>query len=206
LPEHLRPSELASSPIVNVHVHFDRRVTGLPLAAALGSPAQWIFDRTASSGADRGQYLAVSISAADDYIGARPDDLGHQMVEALVALFPAAREAKVLRTFVTREHNATFRASPRTSSHRAPARTRLPGLAVAGAWTATGWPPTMEGAVRSGLAAARTVLAACGQRTSLPWAHLSSTLVNTQSQNTQSPNTPLAGGHRAQPEQFQEVM
>jgi squalene-associated FAD-dependent desaturase len=206
LPEHVRPSELASSPIVNVHVHFDRRVTDLPLAAALGSPAQWIFDRTASSGADRGQYLAVSISAADDYIGTRPDDLGQKIVEALVALFPAAREAKVLRTFVTREHNATFRASPRTSGQRAPARTRLPGLAVAGAWTATGWPPTMEGAVRSGLAAARTVLAATGQRTSLPRAHLSSTLVSTQLPDTQLPSTPLAGGHRPQPEQFQEVM
>ncbi len=221
LPGHMRPSELASSPIVNVHVHFDRRVTDLPLAAALGSPAQWIFDRTASSGADRGQYLAVSISAADDYIGTRPEDLGQQMVEALVALFPAAREAKVLRTFVTREHNATFRASPGTSGHRPPARTRLPGLAVAGAWTATGWPPTMEGAVRSGLAAARTVLAATGQRTSLPRACSSGTLVGTHLPDTHSPNhqlpgnqlpstplpdTPLTGGHLPQPGQLQEVM
>jgi hypothetical protein len=212
LAEHVRPSQLASSPIVNVHVHFDRRVTDLRLAAALGTPAQWIFDRTASSGADRGQYLAVSISAADEYIGTRPDDLGRQMVEALTGLFPAAREAKVLGTFVTREHHATFRASPRTSRHRASPRTRAPALAVAGAWTATGWPPTMEGAVRSGLAAARVVLAANGQRTSLPSVNLSTThlptthLPTTHLPTTPLPTTPLAAGPRPGPEQLQEVM
>ena len=216
LPDGVRPSELGSSPIVNVHVHFDRRVTDLRLAAALDTPAQWIFDRTVSSGAGQGQYLAVSISGADDYIGARPADLGHDMVEALGALFPAAREAKVLKTLVTREHNATFRASPGSARHRPPARTRAPGLAVAGAWTATGWPPTMEGAVRSGLAAARVVLAATGRRTSLPRAHLSGTLLDrdmsnthlssTRSQNSQLPAAPLAVGHRPQPEQLQEVM
>jgi squalene-associated FAD-dependent desaturase len=202
LAEHVRPSRLGSSPIVNVHVHFDRRVTDLRLAAALETPAQWIFDRTGSSGAGRGQYLAVSISAADDYIGSRPEDLGQQMVSALAGLFPAARQAKVLGTFVTREHHATFRASPRTSAHRAPSRTRLPGLALAGAWTATGWPPTMEGAVRSGLAAARAVLVATGQRRSLPSA-LSS---NTPLPNTPLPNTRSAEGPRPQPEKLQEVM
>ncbi len=222
LPEHVRPSRLASSPIVNVHVRFDRRVTDLALAAALETPAQWIFDRTASSGAGRGQYLAVSISAADDYIGTRPEDLGRQMVEALACLFPAAREAKVLGTFVTREHHATFRASPGTSVHRASARTRVAGLAVAGAWTATGWPPTMEGAVRSGLAAARTVLAANGRRTSLPSTRLPSTrlsstrlsstrlsstrLSSNHFPHTHLPDTQVAGGPRPQPEELQEVM
>jgi squalene-associated FAD-dependent desaturase len=212
LPEHVRPSRLASSPIVNVHVHFDRRVTALPLAAALGTPAQWIFDRTASSGAERGQYLAVPISGAEDYIGTRPDDLGRQIVEALTSLFPAARQAKVLGTFVTREHHATFRASPHTAGHRASPRTRAPGLAVAGAWTATGWPPTMEGAVRSGLAAARTVLAASGQRTSLPTS-LSGTSQSGTSRSrrddlssTHLPTTQLAAGPRPQPEELQEVM
>ena len=110
------------------------------------------------------------------------------MVEALRALFPAAREAKVLRTFVTREHHATFRASPGSSAHRAPARTRLPGLVLAGAWTATGWPPTMESAVRSGLAAARAVLVATGQRSSLP-GRSSGTLVGTHLPDTHFPTT-----------------
>jgi squalene-associated FAD-dependent desaturase len=163
-----RPSLLGSSPIVNVHVRFDRRVMDKPLAASLGTAAQWVFDRTASSGAERGQYLAVSISAAQDHIGARPAELGEQVVAALRRLFPRARQAEVLSTFVTREHHATYRAAKGSAVHRAPARTRVPGLAVAGAWTSTGWPPTMEGAVRSGVAAARAALVAAGQRRALP--------------------------------------
>ena len=168
LPGNVRPSRLASSPIVNVHVHFDRRVTDLPFVAGLGTEAQWVFDRTASSGASTGQYLAVSISAADNYIGTRPEDLVPQVVASLRALLPAARPAQVLSTFVTKEHQATFRATPGSAAHRAATRTRVPGLVLAGAWTATGWPPTMEGAVRSGVSAARAVLVATGQRHSLP--------------------------------------
>lgn len=169
LPDHVRPSELGSSPIVNVHVHFDRRVMDLPSICVLGPEAHhWIYDRTAASGAATGQYLAVSISAADRYVGARPEDLAPKVVESLRAVLPAARRAKVIKTFVTREHNATFRAVPGSASHRAATRTRVPGLVLAGAWTATGWPPTMEGAVRSGISAARAVLVAAGQRNSLP--------------------------------------
>jgi len=168
LPGHVRPSKLASSPIVNVHVHFDRRVTELPFVAGIGTVAHWVFDRTASSGAGTGQYLAVSMSAADNYVGSRPADLAAQITEALRGLFPRAKDAKVLSTFVTKELHATFRASPGSSAHRAPARTLLPGLVLAGAWTATGWPPTMESAVRSGVSAARAVLVAAGQRSGLP--------------------------------------
>ena len=168
LASHMRPSALASSPIVNVHVQFDRRVTDHAFLAGLGTEAQWVFDRTASSGATTGQYLAVSISAADSLIGARPEDLSPRVVASLRALLPAARPAKVLSTFVTREHHATFRATPGSAVHRAPGRTRCPGLVLAGAWTATGWPPTMEGAVRSGVSAARAVLVATGQREGLP--------------------------------------
>jgi uncharacterized protein with NAD-binding domain and iron-sulfur cluster len=168
LPGNVRPSQLASSPIVNVHVHFDRQVTDLPFAASTGSVAQWVFDRTVASGAGRGQYLAVSISAADTYVGTPKEELTSAVLAALRALVPAARGANVLSSLVTRERHATFRASPGSSVHRAPARTRAPGLALAGAWTATGWPPTMEGAVRSGTAAARAVLVATGQRDHLP--------------------------------------
>ncbi len=168
LADGVRPSKLNSSPIVNVHVHFDRRVTDLAFLAGLETEAQWVFDRTASSGARDGQYLAVSISAADSYIGTRPEDLGPRVVASLRAILPAAKRASVLRTFVTKEHHATFRASPGAAVHRAATRTGLPGLVLAGAWTATGWPPTMESAVRSGLSAARAVLVASGQREGLP--------------------------------------
>ncbi len=80
--------------------------------------------------------------------------LREQFVPALAELFPAAREAQVTEFFVTRERRATFRQAPGTARLRPAAATNLPGLVLAGAWTETGWPDTMEGAVRSGLAAA----------------------------------------------------
>ena len=150
------PSQLGSSPIVNVHVHFDRRVTDLRLAAALGTPrAVDLRPHRLLRAPARASTWPCPSPAPTTTSAPAPRTSDGEMVEALAALFPAAREAKVLKTFVTREHNATFRASPGSSRTGPPARTLVPGLAVAGAWTATGWPPTMEGAVRSGLAAAR---------------------------------------------------
>ena len=149
---------LGASPIVNVHVIYDRRVTDLPFAAAVDSPVQWVFDRTRISGLadrDRGaQYLAISLSAADEYVDVPAARLREQFVPALAELFPAARGAQVTEFFVTRERRATFRQAPGSGALRPKAGTRLPGLVLAGAWTDTGWPDTMEGAVRSGLAAA----------------------------------------------------
>jgi uncharacterized protein with NAD-binding domain and iron-sulfur cluster len=198
---------LGASPIVNVHVIYDRPVTDLPFAAAVDSPVQWIFDRTRISGLDRlsapasfapeavpqpsqhdeprvsppssgvnpgvhpvgsaaqrPQYLAISLSAADEYVDVPAAALREQFVPALAELFPAAREAQVAEFFVTRERRATFRQAPGTARLRPGPGTQLPGLVLAGAWTDTGWPDTMESAVRSGLAAAielrRTVLIA----------------------------------------------
>ena len=146
---------LGASPIVNVHVIYDRPVTNLPFAAAIDSPVQWVFDRTRISGMDRpGQYLAISLSAADEYADVPAARLREQFVPALAELFPAARDAQVTEFFVTRERRATFRQAPGSGALRPKAATRRPGLVLAGAWTDTGWPDTMEGAVRSGLAAA----------------------------------------------------
>lgn len=148
---------LGSVPILNVHVVYDRRVMPYPYAAAVDSPVQWVFDRTRISGMrdGDGQYLAVSVSAAEEHIDRRAADLRTTYLPALERLFPAAREAHVRDFFVTRERNATFCQAPGTRALRPPAATRLPGLYIAGAWTDTGWPDTMEGAVRSGLQAAR---------------------------------------------------
>jgi squalene-associated FAD-dependent desaturase len=147
---------LGASPIVNVHVIYDRPVTDLPFAAAIDSPVQWVFDRTRISGLDRPgqQYLALSLSAADEYADAPAARLREQFVPALAELFPAARHAQVTEFFVTRERRATFRQAPGSGALRPKTVTRRPGLVLAGAWTDTGWPDTMEGAVRSGLAAA----------------------------------------------------
>jgi predicted NAD/FAD-dependent oxidoreductase len=147
--------QLGTSPIVNVHVIYDRRVTRLPFAAAVDSPVQWVFDRTGPSGLRQGQYLAVSLSAADGYVDVSAAELRERFVPAMADLFPAARGARVTDFFVTRERRATLRQEPGCGRLRPGAATALPGLALAGAWTDTGWPDTMEGAVRSGLNAAR---------------------------------------------------
>jgi squalene-associated FAD-dependent desaturase len=147
---------LGASPIVNVHVIYDRPVMELPFVAAIDSPVQWVFDRTRISGLDQPghQYLAISLSAADQYADTPVAELQEQFVPALAELFPAARDAEVTEFFVTRERRATFRQTPGSGALRPKAATARPGLVLAGAWTDTGWPDTMEGAVRSGLAAA----------------------------------------------------
>ncbi|MGH3609605.1 MAG: hydroxysqualene dehydroxylase HpnE [Pseudonocardiaceae bacterium] len=149
---------LGSSPIVNVHVVLDRRVLDEPFAAGVRTPVQWVFDRTRQSGLDSGQYLAMSLSAADDLIDLPTAELRERLLPELTGLLPEARHAEVLDFFVTRERHATFRPSPGTASLRPPATTAERGLFLAGAWTATGWPATMEGAARSGAAAANALL------------------------------------------------
>jgi squalene-associated FAD-dependent desaturase len=160
---------LGSSPIVNVHIVYDRRVTDLEIAAGVGTPLQFVFDRTDSSGLgalhDGGQCLAISLSAADDYAARKPEEVIALVTEALPALFPAARKAQVRGAVVTRERFATFRGEPGTARlrpvpgvAREATASNLSNVFVAGAWTATGWPATMEGAVRSGNAAAAAAL------------------------------------------------
>jgi squalene-associated FAD-dependent desaturase len=150
---------LGTSPIVNVHIVLDRTVTELPIAACVDSPIQFVFDRTASSGVASGQCLAISLSAADSYIGLASSELVSTFVEALGAVFPRAREARVVDAVVTRERAATFRGAPGTRAFRPQTSTGTPGMFLAGAWCDTGWPATMEGAVRSGQKAASEALA-----------------------------------------------
>jgi 4-hydroxy-3-methylbut-2-enyl diphosphate reductase len=151
---------LGGSPIVNIHVVYDRPVFDLPFAAGIDSPVQWVFDRTASTGlSDGGQYLVVTLSAADEELGVSGERLRERYLPALSELLPAARDATVRTFFVTRDHAATFRAEPGQRALRPRPETALPGLLLAGAWTDTGWPATMEGAVRSGHAAAARVTA-----------------------------------------------
>lgn len=145
---------LGVSPIINTHFHLDRKVLGVPFAATPESSVQWVFDRTKALGIECGQYLVTSVSAADTLIGAGADEIRARQFAALAKLLPGLRRAEVLDSFVTREPQATFRQAAGTRVLRPGARTALPGLVLAGAWTATGWPDTMEGAVRSGHTAA----------------------------------------------------
>jgi squalene-associated FAD-dependent desaturase len=157
----VRLARLGTSPIVNLHVVYDRRVFELPFAAGVRTPVQWVFDRT-HGGADlvRGQYLSISLSAADAELDMTSDELRARFLPALADLLPAARAARAETFFVTREHAATFRAGPGVRALRPGPRTAIPGVVLAGTWTDTGWPATMESAVRSGHAAAREALVA----------------------------------------------
>jgi len=153
---------LGSSPIINLHLVYDRPVLEEPFVAAVDSPLQWIFDRTSHAGptavSHGGQYVAVSLSAADDLVDLPVATLKERFVPHVEALLPAARHATLRDFFVTRERQATFRPAPGTARFRPETRTKSARVYLAGAWTATGWPATMEGAVRSGEAAAAALL------------------------------------------------
>ena len=155
---------LGSSPIVNLHAVFDRRVMQQPFLAGLDSRLQWIFDRSEASGIGEGQYLTVSLSDGGEYLGRSAAELADVFIPEFRALLPAARRAQVLKFAVTSEPSATFRQSAGSRRLRPPAGEIAPGLFVAGAWTDTGWPATMEGAVRSGRSAASEALFALAQR------------------------------------------
>ncbi|MFF9222057.1 hydroxysqualene dehydroxylase HpnE [Streptomyces viridosporus] len=152
-----------TAPILNVHVVYDRKVLARPFLAALGTPVQWVFDRTGASGLTEGQYLAVSQSVAQDEIDEPVAVLRERYLPELERLLPRTRGARVKDFFVTRERAATFVPAPGVGRLRPGARTKAPGLYLAGAWTATGWPATMEGAVRSGVGAADAALGALGR-------------------------------------------
>jgi len=158
---------LGSSPIVNLHIVYDRPVLAHEFAAAVGSPVQFVFDRTASSGLPEGQCLAVSLSAADAEIESAPTELQSRFEAALKDLLPAAKRARVERFVITRERFATPRLAPGTWLARPGPETAIDGLVLAGAWTDTGWPATMEGAVRSGHAAAQITLRTLGRERAL---------------------------------------
>jgi squalene-associated FAD-dependent desaturase len=149
---------LKSAPVVSVHVIYDTPVTRLPHALAAGSPLRWIADRTVPAGLHAGQYLAASVPAAGQLVDEPPAAIRAMVLPELERLFPAAAMAEVEDFFVTRERSATFLPAPGSRALRPDQATSLPGLALAGAWTDTGWPDTMEGAVRSGRLAAEAIL------------------------------------------------
>jgi hydroxysqualene dehydroxylase len=149
-------TELEPSPIVSVHLLFDRVLLRTPLAALLGSDAHWVFDRGALTGhrPEQGQYLTVVSSGVPELMEIR----GRALVDRLAGqVTDRLGGAELLWSRVSREPDATIALRPGLE-RAAPGLVR-PGLARAGAWTGTGWPATMESAVRSGRAAARALLA-----------------------------------------------
>ncbi len=147
------PPLLEDSPIVSVHLLFDRRLLSSPLAALLGSDAHWVFDRGALTGhrPEQGQYLTVVSSGVPELMDIR----GHELVEHIAGqLTQRLGRAELLWSRVSREPRATVALRPGTERLRREGKTSRANVVRAGAWTRTGWPVTMESAVRSGRAAA----------------------------------------------------
>jgi squalene-associated FAD-dependent desaturase len=163
LPVHWPRPALETAPIVGVNLWYDRPIfDGEVLAVIVDGDAHWVFDRTRIVGeAATSHHIAVSISAADALIDVPRQEIAALVQAKLGRALPAAREATLLRSTVEKVRAATFVPSPGASASRLPARTALPNLVFAGAWTDTGWPDTMESAVRSGHAAAQASLESC---------------------------------------------
>ena len=150
---------LSYAPIINAHLWYDREIMDDPFLAFLDSPLQWVFNRSLIQREDDspGQYVCISLSAAWEYIDRPKSELRALFEEEMKRAFPLARDATVRKSLIIKQPNATFRCVPGVSVHRPPQSTPIPNLFLAGDWTDTGWPSTMEGAVRSGVYAARAL-------------------------------------------------
>jgi len=155
---------LPTAPIINLHLWYDRPVAPWAFAAFAGSELQWVFnrsrlDRVPQSGR---AHLVVSLSAAGPYMTLSRAELKEHFVPLVERALPATRAAQLIHFTAIKEPAATFVPAP--GLVRPGPTTPLPNLVLAGAYTATGWPATMESAVRSGLNAARALHVTCGVR------------------------------------------
>lgn len=184
IPDHLAEKApfneiggLRASPIVNAHLDYDRTVMDGDFCYFLDSPLQWVFNGSRIRGTDRGedglsledgpsredgQSLTVSISAAWDHIDLPRGELAGSIAEEMRAVFPKARQAQLVNSTVVKQRNATFRCTPGAQRMRPGPTTASPNLFLAGEWTDTGWPSTMEGAIISGYNAAAAVISSLG--------------------------------------------
>ncbi len=181
LPESVKRTDTAlgnldkinDAPITGVHLWFDRQVMTEPFISLLDTTTQWIFNKsalqTATNGAngsapaaERGQYLQLVISASFDLLQKPRQEIIDLCLKEVRHALPAAREATLLKATVIKEAAATFSPQPGVDRWRPMQETSIGGLFLAGDWTATGWPATMEGAVRSGYLAAEAVLRTAG--------------------------------------------
>ena len=170
--ENLR--QLKTSPITGVHFWFDRVVMDEPFLTLVDTTIQWIFNKNLLYGGDSGarhesgagQYLQLVISASYDLVQRSRPEIIDLCLQEVRGAIPAAREAKLLKSTVIKETAATFSPEPGCDRWRPAAASAVRGLFLAGDWTATGWPATMEGAVRSGYLAAEALTEADGRRQS----------------------------------------
>ena len=156
------------APITGVHFWFDREVMREPFVTLLETTTQWIFNKTALYGTakgapvEKGQYLQLVISASYDLLQKPRQEIIDLCLTEVRQALPAAREAVLTKATVIKEAAATFSPQPGVDRWRPMQETSIRGMFLAGDWTATGWPATMEGAVRSGYLAAEAVLRRAG--------------------------------------------
>jgi squalene-associated FAD-dependent desaturase len=164
-------ANLKNAPITGVHFWFDRVVMHEPFITLLDTTTQWVFNKSALYGAPNGnspeksspgQYLQLVISASYDLLPMGRQEIIDLCLKEIRAALPAAREANLIKATVIKEAAATFSPEPGVDRWRPKQETRIRKLFLAGDWTDTGWPATMEGAVRSGYLAAEAVLRAAG--------------------------------------------
>lgn len=165
-------SHFETAPITGVHLWFDRRITDLPHAVLLDRTIQWMFHKSMllekrpapDSNHDNNagkypSYVELVISASKSLIDKSRQEIIDLALSELREFFPAARDARLVKATVIKEVNATFSPKPGIDRYRPTLQTPWPRIFLAGDWTATGWPATMEGAVRSGYIAAQGILA-----------------------------------------------
>jgi squalene-associated FAD-dependent desaturase len=152
--------QLETSPITSVHLWYSRPVVPLPHVVLVSCVGQWVFNRGETAPGQH--YVQVVVSAARQFRGLGHEEVQQRIVAELARLFPAADPKALVRARVVTEHAATFSAVPGVDRWRPPQASPITNLLVAGDWTATGWPATMEGAVRSGYLAAEALLSRLG--------------------------------------------
>ncbi len=165
---------IESSPITGVHLWFDRSVCPFEHVVTVDRMIHWVFDHSALQGraapgldGANGQYLQIVISASHDLQRLSKTEIRDAVLAELSLIWPVSRSANLLRWWVVTEHGATFAVRPGVDALRPPQRTPVPGLFLAGDWTRTGWPATMEGAVRSGYRAVEELLIDLGHERTL---------------------------------------
>jgi zeta-carotene desaturase len=164
-------AQFETSPITGVHLWFDRPITELDHAVLLDRTIQWMFHKskilqrfeTGNGEREPGtDYIELVISASKSLVEKSRQEVIQLAVSELAEFFPVVREARLVKATVVKEIHATYAPLPGSEAHRPGPRTTWPTMFLAGDWTATGWPSTMEGAVRSGYTAAQAICDATG--------------------------------------------
>ncbi|MFZ0962224.1 MAG: hydroxysqualene dehydroxylase HpnE [Terriglobia bacterium] len=148
---------LRPAPIISINLWFDAPITDLEFVGLRGTTIQWLFDKSRILGTND-HCVSLVLSGAHEHVKRAKEELSAIALRELGELLPAVRKAKLRHSLVIKERFATFSPSPEAEPLRPHALTPVPGFFLAGDWTATGLPATIEGAVQSGYTAARELL------------------------------------------------